>query len=223
MLMDTPVTDMQALSDAELIQRILGGEKQCFEPIIRRYNARLYRIGMSITRDDTAVEDVMQNAYIKAYEHLSGFQGRAGFGTWLVRIMINESLLYVRKKHNHDPMENAQPNDDRDNRYIPQDRQAPDAVVINKELAGALEQSLLQLPEKYRLVFVMREMEQMSVAETTAALDLTESNVKVRLNRAKAMLRDKLTSFYRSDAVFPFHLTRCDRIVQHVFSFIREA
>jgi RNA polymerase sigma-70 factor (ECF subfamily) len=215
--MDTPIAAATIeLTDEEIVSLVLSGEKQLYEKIIRKYNPRLYRIGMAMVKRDDELEDLMQNAYIKAYENLGQFQSRAGFGTWLTRIFINECLQFLKKEKkvsvdsiNEHSMKN-----------VVSDYRAPDNIALNRELAQALENALLELPEKYRLVFVMREMEDMSVAETVKALDLSESNVKVRLNRAKTMLRDKLNNYYKSDQVFSFYLTRCNRVVNNVMANI---
>ncbi|WP_276134037.1 RNA polymerase sigma factor [Polluticoccus soli] len=212
----TTAAERTELTDEEIVSLVLSGEKQLYEKIIRKYNPRLYRIGMTYVKRDAEMEDLMQNAYIKAYEHLGQFQNRSGFGTWLTRIFINECLQFLKKEKktafdsiNELSMKN-----------VASDHRAPDNVAMNKELAQVLEGALLELPEKYRLVFVMREMEDMSVAETVEALDLSESNVKVRLNRAKTMLRDKLNQYYKSEQVFSFYLTRCDRVVNNVMAAI---
>jgi RNA polymerase sigma-70 factor (ECF subfamily) len=206
----------QDLSDREIVERILSGEKRLFELLIRKYNQRLYRIARSIVTEDSEIDDLMQCAYIRAYEHLEKFEWRSGFATWLVRILVNECLSHLKKKNrsmvtNIDEELNA-------GSYKNTSSPTPVSVVLNRELAQALEQALLNIPEKYRTVFVMREIENMSIAETVEALDLTESNVKVRLNRAKTMLQENLNHYYKNDLVFHFYLTRCDKIVQNVFS-----
>jgi RNA polymerase sigma factor (sigma-70 family) len=208
----TVKADKSQLSDEEVVGRIRAGEQRLYEVIMRRYNARLYRIGMSIVNNDTEVEDLMQIAYIKAYENLHKFEGRSGFGTWLTRILINECLYQVKKNKRYMKVEL---NGDAP---LHGNEHGPAKKLLNKELAGMLEDALVQIPEKYRMVFVMREMENMSTAETMDTLNLSEANVKVRLNRAKAMLRDSLSSYYKDDAVYSFHLTRCDRIVNSVLT-----
>lgn len=208
-----------AISDGEIINRILGGEKELYALIIRRYNQRLYRVAMSIINDDAEVEDVMQVAYIKAYENLGKFEFKSGFSTWLTRILINESLLHLRKRK-----QSLTINNDFDENKINQlpsgEAQTPLMQVMNVELKAALEEAIRKLPEKYRSVFVMRELEGMNVAETKECLNLSEVNVKVRLNRAKAMLQDSLKSFYRQEDLFHFHLSRCDRIINNVMQQI---
>lgn len=208
----------QVISDDEIVRKVVAGEKHLYEIIMRRYNARLFRIGMSIVNNDADVEDIMQVAYIKAYEHLHKFDYRAGFGTWLTRILINESLLCLKKSKRFTSMEPGDENPLTGRTY--RNENTPVKTLLNKELSNALEQALIQLPEKYRLVFVLREMENMSIAETVNTLNISESNVKVRLNRAKALLRDTLGNYYKNDTVYHFHLSRCDRIVNNVLSHL---
>jgi RNA polymerase sigma factor (sigma-70 family) len=208
---DKTDTILDPVPDQELIARIQGGEKRLFEVLIRKYNQRLYRIGMSILENDMETEDAMQAAYINAYEHLSGFEQRSSFGTWLTRIMINQCLEQKRKK------KQAPVNFEQTDNVI--SMTTPFNELVNKELSHVLENAITQLPEKYRLVFVLREIEDMSVRETSATLQIEESNVKVRLNRAKTMLRENLNG-YMKDRVYSFHLTRCDRMVNHVLNHL---
>jgi RNA polymerase sigma-70 factor (ECF subfamily) len=196
------------MTDEELIARILAGEKRLFELLIRKYNQRLYRIGMSILENEAEAEDAMQTAYINAYEHLSGFEQRSSFGTWLTRIMLNQ--CYEQKRKSKQVLVNLEPDN-----FVTMNTAVNE--LANKELSGALQQAVAKLPEKYRLVFVLREIEDLSVRETSAALNIEESNVKVRLNRAKTMLRENLNS-YMKDYVYSFHLTKCDRIVNNVLN-----
>ena len=198
--------------DEVLIKRVIAGEKELFEVIVRRYNQRLFRIGMAILGSDTETEEAMQAAYINAYEHLAQFEFRAAFGTWLTRIMLNQCYK-VRRDHINFA------------NIIPQDSEnlinmkTPENVMASKELSQVLEDAISQLPEKYRIVFVLREIEDLSVRETAEIAGIQTSNVKVRLNRAKTMLRENLNG-YMKGAVYPFHLTRCDRIVERVMGGI---
>ncbi len=214
---DTIATD--ALSDNEIIARVLGGEKDLYALLIRKYDQRLYRVGMSIINDDTEVEDVMQVAYIKAYENLGKFEFKSAFSTWITRILINESLLRMKKRKqlfniNIDMINNQI------SLHNPVDSNTPLMNLVNSELKIILEKAIQQLPEKYRTVFIMREIENMNVAETAECLDLSAVNVKVRLNRAKAMLKNSLSEYYKKDDILNFHLSKCDRIVENVMAQI---
>jgi RNA polymerase sigma factor (sigma-70 family) len=204
-------------SDEELINRILNGETYLYEHIVRKYNQRMYRICMSVIHNDNEAEDLMQNAYIKAYENLHRFKGKSKFSTWLLRILINESLLWLQRNKRKI---NFQQGVLKENslKSVNQ-KNTPAQQMMNNELKKILEEAIAQLSPKHRVVFVMREIENMSVAETSECLHISQINVKVRLNRAKEMLRDILMkSEYKE--LYSFHLLRCDRIVTGVMEKI---
>lgn len=209
------------IADNEIITRVLRGEKDLYAILVRRYNQRLYRVGMSIIDDDSEVEDAMQVAYIKAYENLEKFAFKSSFSTWLTRILINESLLRIKKRKqflnlNDDMIENEM------HQQSPGVSQTPLMKIVNTELKAALEMAIRQLPEKYRTVFIMREIEGMNITETQECLDLNEVNVKVRLNRAKAMLQNSLSAFYKKDELLHFHLSRCNKVTEYVMKQIEK-
>ncbi|WP_353720739.1 RNA polymerase sigma factor [Dyadobacter sp. 676] len=204
-----------SVSDEEIIIRILQGEKNLYEILIRKFNLRLFRICMSILNDDMEAEDVMQTTYLNAYLQLPNFQGKSSFGTWLTRIAINECLLHRKQKIRSDQFLAMHANHEHHG-------ETPLKGLMNEELKVVLEKAVSNLPEKYRLVFVMREVQEMSVRETMEVLDLAESNVKVRLNRAKEMLRAELSNYYKPSQLFDFNLVRCDRIVKAVLGKIQE-
>jgi RNA polymerase sigma-70 factor (ECF subfamily) len=200
------------IPDEALIKTILDGDKKAFEHIIRKYNQRLFRTGMSILNNDADVEDAMQTAYINAYLHLDKFKNNSSFATWLTRIMINQCLGQIRKTR---MLRTDIRSQDNSTTMV-----TPDSELNNKELSALLENAIEQLPEKYRLVFVLREVEDLSVKETAEVLDIAASNVKTRLNRAKTMLKDHLKG-YMKEHVYAFHLTRCDRIVANVLTELK--
>ncbi|MDP4263245.1 MAG: RNA polymerase sigma factor [Bacteroidota bacterium] len=208
------------LPDNEIIHRVIGGEKDLYALIVRRYNQRLYRVAMSIVNDDAEAEDIMQVAYIKAFENLAKFAFRSVFSTWLTRILINESLLRL-KKRKHSLHVNGDIMDNEVYRQHKTESPTPLTRMLNQELKIILEEAIRNLPEKYRTVFVMREMENMNLAETKECLGISEVNVKVRLNRAKALLRDSLKEFYKNEDIFRFHLSRCDRVTNYVMERIK--
>jgi len=211
--MEQKISSPAWVSDEALIGRILSGEKRLFEQIMRSYNQKLYRIGMSILNQDMETEDAMQTAYIHAYEHLGAFEGRSSFATWLTRIMLNECLARKKKRQKlKTDLENMHLN------HV--NMTTPAHVLANKQLSVVLESAVGQLPEKYRLVFVLREIEEMSVKQTSETLSIEESNVKARLSRAKMMLRESLQGVMKEN-IYSFHLSRCDRIVERVFSKLR--
>jgi len=211
--METIVKQNPLAIDDLLVNRILAGEPRLFETVIRNHNQRLYRIGMSILKQDADTEDAMQNTYIKAFQNLDKFGNRAELGTWLCKIMINECLA-SKKKNQRFQTETV---DQLINNSV---MITPAHTLMNKELNIALETAVSQLPEKYRLVFVLREIEEMSVKETGEALNIEEANVKVRLNRAKGILQKHLNG-YMKDHVYSYHLSRCDLMVERVFERLR--
>jgi RNA polymerase sigma-70 factor (ECF subfamily) len=207
--------------DNYIIDRILAGEKNLYELLMRKYNQRLYRISRSYISDEDDVLDCMQEAYIKAYEQLPKFEKRSQFSTWLIRILINESLARIKYKSRIVyPMNNG--SNYFDDNFDTHDRHNlnPESLAANSELKKILETAVDSLPDKYRTVFIMREIEGMSVAETGKCLGLTESNVKVRLNRAKEVLRKNISKFYKNEEVFSFKLNKCDRVVNYVLNHI---
>jgi len=207
---------MIQLSDEEIINKILRGETALFEVLMRKYNERLYRISLSIVNDGNAAEDIMQTAYINAYRQLVSFEGRSSFGTWLTRILINESLLYKKREQRTQQLV-------METTFTDEHDETPLSGLLNKELKDILEKAVARLPEKYRIVFVMREVQGMSTDETMEALDLGESNVKMRLIRAKEMLRESLQNLWNPRDIYEFNLVRCDRIVDNVMGQINAA
>ena len=207
------------ISDSEVIARILTGEKNLYAVLVRRYNQRLYRVAMSIMNDDSEAEEAMQVAYIKGFENLRKFEHKAAFSTWLIRILINECLLRTKKRKQSLTMNDDMIESEIHQRFTDQ-VQTPLATMLNSELKTVMEKAISQLPDKYRTIFIMRELENMTIAETQECLNLTEVNVKVRLNRAKAMLRNSLASLYKKEDLLSFHLSRCDRITDNVMKQI---
>lgn len=204
------------MTDEDIVDRIVNGEQHLFEQLMRKYNQRMYRISMSIINDDKEAEDIMQITYINAYQQLRKFEKRSSFSTWLTRILIYESLLHKRRgaklrKALVEKEDNTSHND------------TPLKGLMNKELKEILEKTVGDLPEKYRIVFVMREVEEMSTLETAQALDLGESNVKIRLSRAKEMLKTALIKNWQTERIYEFNLIRCDVIVNHVMTAIHSS
>lgn len=207
---------VSTLNDEEIVLRILNGEQHLYENLMRKFNLRLYRISMSIVNDDKEAEDIMQTAYFNAYRQLSNFKHQSSFSTWLTRILINESLLHKKRKSK---LEKAL----MENTYNDEHNETPLDGLMNKELKVILEKAVATLPEKYRTVFVMREVQGMSTNETMEALDLGESNVKIRLTRAKEMLRNELVNYWQPQQLFEFNLVRCDVIVNYVMHKINSS
>lgn len=219
------VTSQDPLSDEEVVARVLAGERSTFEIVMRRYNQRLYRVVRAILRNDSEAEDVMQDAYVRAYEHLDQFAGRAKFSTWLTRIAVHEALTRQRRANRYqelDPMSEGDGGDPMDG--LASMALNPEEQASNSQIRGLLEDAVEKLPDAYRTVFMLRDVEEMSTTDTANVLEITEENVKVRLHRARALLRKSLytrAGTERKEA-FNFHAVRCDRVVKNVFERIQK-
>jgi RNA polymerase sigma-70 factor, ECF subfamily len=212
--------DDGALSDEAVIARVRAGDLPVFELIMRRYNQRLFRAARAILRDDAEAEDAVQQAYLSAYAHLDQFAGMARFSTWLMRIAVREALGRRRQRQRLsevalDGVEESMSNGS--------DEPTPEQLAARREMGTLVEAAVDQLPDLYRIVFMMREIENLSTSETAECLELSEEAVKVRLHRARAMLRDGLLSQVDRSLpdAFPFLGARCDRIVAAVMSELR--
>jgi RNA polymerase sigma factor (sigma-70 family) len=203
-------------TDDEIIRRVCEGETPLYEILIRRYNPYLYRTGRSYNYNHQDTEDLMQETYIAAYYSLSKFEGRSSFKTWLIRIMLNH--CYRKQQKFSYQKEIVMENNINDNITIPLFTRPEDTSkkVLTKELGHMLENALKQIPEDYRLVFTLRELNGLTVAETAEVLSITENNVKVRMNRAKALLRFEVEKIYTPDDIFEFNLVYCNSIVNRV-------
>jgi RNA polymerase sigma-70 factor (ECF subfamily) len=206
-------------SDEEVIGKIHSGESALYEIIIRRYNPVLYKTGRSYGFNHEDTEDLMQEAYVNAYFALSSFNGKASFKTWLTRIMLN---LCYHKKQKFSYRYEVATGENLNEKLTPmfQQNTHTEHAIVNKELNRVLETAVTLIPEDYRMVFSLRELNGMSVAETADLLNISESNVKVRLNRAKAMLKEEIGKLYSPQEIFEFNLVYCDRMVERVMSRI---
>lgn len=205
------------LTDTEVLGRVLAGEIALYEIIIRRYNSLLYKIGRSYGLLHEDVQDVMQDTYITGYEKLHQFQGRAQLSTWLTRIMINKCIYKMKRRVANLPLSAAGENIEE---HIGATHSGK--FPLQNELKRIMEQSLEKLPEPYRMVFLLRETENFSVAQTAEALHISEINVKVRLNRAKAMLRENLEQWYSKADIYEFNLKYCTEVVNGVLNNMRK-
>ena len=217
------VISQDPLSDEEVVTRVLAGEKSMFEIVMRRYNQRLYRVARAILHDDGEAEDVMQDAYVRAYEHLDQFAGRAKFSTWLTRIAVHEALARQRRGDRYQEFEPMSEIDGDPMDGFASMALTPEEQVSNSETRSLLEKAVENLPEAYRTVFVLRDIEEMSTTDTANALEISEENVKVRLHRARGALRKTLydrAGLERKEA-FNLHAVRCDRVVKKVFERVQ--
>ncbi len=208
------------LSDSVIISGILEGNKENYEILIRRYNSMLYKTARGILREEEDIEDVMQEAYIRGFEKLHQFRSEAKFSTWLTRILINCALQFAGKLKGRRHIDvDALREDDLSLSYESPDPRG-NSVDIADSLGSAIEAAVSQIQPKYRIVFILREIEHMSVGEAADVLNISEENVKVRLHRAKAMLRDILKSSLSDLEIFEFHATRCALMAERVMAVL---
>jgi RNA polymerase sigma-70 factor, ECF subfamily len=219
-------TDTLALPDAEIVRRVCGGESALFEILMRRHNQRVYRVARAVVKDETEVEDVMQQAYINAFTHLHQFEERSQFSTWLIRIALHEAFGRRRKMQRTESVTGIQSNLD-ENRgelmdTIASPQADPERQAYAQELNRVLEAAVDTLPETYRTVFMLRDIEGLSTSETGEGLGLGEEAVKTRLHRARAMIRRAVTARIGAVAAgsFQFHAPRCDRVVAAVLNVV---
>ena len=200
-----------SLSDEEIVARVRADDTALFELLMRRHNQRLYRAVRSIVRDETEVEDVLQEAYVSAFTHLNQFQARARFSTWLTRIAVHEALHRSKRKRRFTGSEEVV--DD-----LESPEAGPEKRAFHGELRQILEAAVDHVPEGYRTVFVLREVEGLSTAETAACLSIPEETVKTRLHRARQQLRRQLDPAVATAVkeTFTFGFERCDRLVAAV-------
>lgn len=210
---------LETYSDLEIIQHVLDGEIALFEILLRRYNAALYKTGRSYNYNHEDTQDLMQETWISVYKNLKSFENRSSFKTWVLKIMLhncyhknkkfsfkNEIITDINEKSS--PMfSNITNSDELKN-------------LNNKELNHVIENALQNIPLDYRIVFSLREINGLNVSETAGTLNISESNVKVRLNRAKAMLRKELEKSYTTEDIYEFNLRFCDAMVDRVMNKI---
>lgn len=206
-------------NDEEIITGVLGGEVAMFELLIRRYNRYLYKVGRSYGYGHEDTQDLMQDTFVNAYSNLRKFEKRSSFKTWIIKIMLNN--CYRKKEKFSFKNETATDINDQSTPMFSNNRQNDTGdTVLNKELGHVVENALENIPFDYRMVFSLREITGLSVDATAEAMNISPSNVKVRLNRAKAMLRKEIEKSYSVDEIFEFNLIYCDAIVHKVMAKI---
>lgn len=222
--------DYAALAEPDLVARARAGDREAFRAIMTRCNQRLFRIARAVVRDEAEAEDVLQEAYTRAFSAMAGFRGEAGVATWLTRIVLNEAHGRLRRRKvtvDLDAIEAAQAgqggaqvlnfpgmlrSDD------------PEADAARAQIRRILERAVDALPEPFRLVFILREVEELSVEETAADLDIKVETVKTRLHRARRKLREALDAQLADVMVgaYPFLGARCERITEAVLARLSE-
>lgn len=222
----TSTKHWQSLPDATLIHHARKKETKAFEAIMRRYNQRLFRTARSILNHDADAEDAVQEAYLKAWQSLHNFKENSLLSTWLTRIVINESLSKIRKhtKANIIPLDavNSSLNSIEDMTALTCNAKQPEHNMMQSQLKQILEQQIDRLPENFRIVFILKAIEELPIAEIATILDIPEATVRSRFFRAKSILRSNITMGFdlALEDVFSFDGLRCDRIVDHVMAKI---
>ena len=213
------VKEFEHFTDAEIINKILAGESKLYELLIRRNNPFLYRIGRSYNYTHHDTEDLMQETYINAFYSLPKFQSKSTFKTWIIRIMLNNCYQKSRKSSykNENPVEEIKIEK---NTPMFQNHTNTEKSILNKELGHVLENALNKIPEDYRVIFTLRELNGLNVAEASEVANISETNVKARLSRAKTMLRSEIEKMYSPEDIYEFNLVYCDRMVERVMATI---
>ena len=203
----------EPLSDGELAQRVAGGDMRAFEALMRRHNRTLFRTSRAILRDDADAEEALQDGYLRAFRAIGTFRGESRLSTWLVRIVTNEALIRLRKRRRGAEVVPLHGED-----MTAEDR--PDFAAQRAQTRRLLEQKIDALPEAYRVIFILRALEEFSVEETAGALGIPEATVRTRFFRARRVLRDALSTEIdlALDEVFAFAGERCDRNVARVLA-----
>ncbi|MBA1149472.1 RNA polymerase sigma factor [Ectothiorhodospiraceae bacterium WFHF3C12] len=208
--------DAEANSDARLLREVQRGDADAYELIMRKYNQRLYRVARGILRNDADAEDVVQEAWIKALGRLDQFRYDGSFGAWLSRITANEAYMRIRRTRLE--VTDADVIDRHLSTQAAPEKKAPDHALANEQLRLALRDAIEGLPTGFRMVFVLRSLEGLSVQETARSLGLREATVKTRFHRARRMLRDEFEAQMKSAGteLYEFAGERCDRMVHSV-------
>jgi RNA polymerase sigma-70 factor (ECF subfamily) len=216
-------TGLDRLDDGALVERARQRDGAAVRLIMQRHNRRLYRVARSVLHDDAEAEDVVQETYVRAFTHLDGYRGEAQLSTWLTRIALNEALGRLRRRRITVGLKDIDAiNDQGEARviYLPSARQDsdPEAAAARGEVRRLLERAVDQLPDHFRVVFILRDIEEMSVEETASHLGLRPETVKTRLHRARRLLREALNKTLASALtdVFPCAGARCARIADAV-------
>jgi len=224
-----PAASLASLDDVVLAGRVVRGDHGAFEALMRRHNGRLFRVARAVLRDDAEAEDALQDAYLDAYRHMADFRGAAQIGTWLARIVVNRALMRLRRRKRDRvvvPLGTlAAPEVDAEPEIAEPDTgdetlQSAPGLVLRGELRRLLERRIDDLPMAFRTVFVMRDVEDMTVQETAECLAIPTATVRTRLFRARALLREALARDLDAATadVFGFAGERCDRIVAGVLA-----
>jgi RNA polymerase sigma-70 factor (ECF subfamily) len=207
--------------DRTLAARVASGDRQAFERLMRRHNRRLYRLARATLRDGAEAEDALQEAYLAAYRSIGSYRGDAAPATWLSRLVINECLGRLRRQKRRDnivPIRGSEALEAEEFVAMDATRPSPDEAAMRAEVRALIERRLDQLPEEFRVVFVLRSVEELSVEEAAQCLGIPEATVRSRHFRARSLLREALAQDIdlAERDVFSFGGAHCDRIVGQV-------
>lgn len=213
---------MDSVSDTTVVQQVLSGKLDQFELLMRRYNQRLFRIARGILKNESEAEDVVQDVFVRAYAHLQQFAGESKFSTWLTKIAVHEALARIRMRRRFIETDDIEKLEETMKKSCA-DGDNPEKELTRREIGAMMEEAIDSLPEKYRLVFILREVEGLSTEETAESLEVGEEAVKSRLFRARGLLRARINERMRGirSNLFQFAGERCDRTVSRVFERIR--
>jgi len=182
------------------LELLLAGDRGEFARLVDKYSNPLYRLALKMLGDPHEAEDALQNTFLKAFKHMKEFEGRSSLSTWLYRIAANEALMFLRKRRPEIPFSDIPREEDAETDYEPVQfndwSHLPEDEILSMESREALDKAVQHLPESLRIVFILRDIEGLSIKETGEALDLTETTVKTRLLRARLRLRDELSLYY---------------------------
>jgi RNA polymerase sigma-70 factor (ECF subfamily) len=214
-----------AAGEPALVERAKSGDQSAFRAIMDQHNRRLYRVARAVMKDDTEAEDVVQETYLRAFSNLAKFRGESSLATWLTRIALNEAMGRKRKQRITVTLESVETAQEDTSAQIIQfpamsTETDPERSAAQREIRILLERAMDALPEAFRLVFVMRDVEEMSIEETATYLGIRPETVKTRLHRARRLLRQSLDGQLASTlkGAFPFAGARCARITEAVLS-----
>lgn len=216
------VKEFEKVTDADVVKLVCSGNVPAFEVLIRRANPYLYKIGRAYKYNHEDVQDLMQDTFINAYTNLKKFESRSSFKTWLIKIMLNNCNRKRQKFSYKNETVSEEKITEKSTPMFSSKPSSSEKVVINKELSHVIENAIEHIPEEYRMVFTLREINGLSITETAEVLDITEANVKVRLNRAKGMLRKGIETMYTPEDIYEFNLIYCDMMVDRVMNKIEK-
>jgi RNA polymerase sigma-70 factor, ECF subfamily len=225
-----PLLSDTSVDDPELVRRIANHDEAAFETVMRRYNGALYRVARAILKNTADAEDVLQESYLSAYRHIADFRADAKLSTWLTRIVVNQALARRRSRHRSRiviPFSQLHADERIDPEPVEADASAdsPEQSTSRAEIRSLLERKIEDLPVAFRTVFMLREVDELSGAETAECLSITEATVRSRLFRARVLLRESLSlelDMAIGD-VFHFGGEHCDRVVAGVLARLRGA